>query len=142
MSDSDRQFTLNELCLLADLPVRTLRYYVQNGLVDRPDGETRAARYGSKHLEQVLLIKKWTAAGLSLERVREILRGEEPTVPAKSRKAGSIEVCSHLYVADGVEMVIEPGRAQMTPEQVRAFARGVMALYASIASADDVPDAG
>ena len=132
MSDSDHQFTLNELCVLADLPVRTLRYYVQNGLVDRPDGETRAARYGSKQLEQILLIKKWTASGVSLERIKELLQGEEPAIPAKSRKAGSIEVCSHLYVADGLEVVIEPTRAQMTPEQVRAFAKGVMALYASI----------
>jgi DNA-binding transcriptional MerR regulator len=132
MSDSDRQFTLNELCVLADLPVRTLRYYVQNGLVDRPDGETRAARYGSKQLEQILLIKKWAASGVSLERIRELLQGEESAIPAKSRKAGSIEVCSHLYVADGLEVVIEPTRAQMTPEQVRAFAKGVMTLYASI----------
>jgi DNA-binding transcriptional MerR regulator len=140
MPDADRQFTLNELCVLADLPVRTLRYYVQHSLVDRPDGETRAARYGSKHLEQVLLIKKWTTAGVSLERVRELLRGEEPVVPAKSRKTGSIEVCSHLHITDGLEMVIEPSRAQMTPEQVRAFARGVMALYASITSPENAKD--
>jgi hypothetical protein len=37
-------------------------------------------------------------------------------------------------------VVIEPSRAQMTPEQVRAFARGVMALYASITSANDAAD--
>ena len=140
MSDSEHQFTLNELCVLADLPVRTLRYYVQNGLVDRPDGETRAARYGARHLEQVLLIKKWTAAGVSLERVRELLRGEEPGIPATSKKAGSIEVCSHLSVADGLEVVIEPTRAGLTPEQVREFARGVMALYASITSVKEAQD--
>ena len=126
------QHTLNELCVLADLPVRTVRYYVQNGLIDRPQGETRAARYGTQQLEQLLLIKKWTAAGVSLERIRELLQGEEAPVPARSRKPGSVEVCSHLYVADGLEVVIEPGRAQMSPEQVRAFTRGVMALYASI----------
>ena len=124
--------TLSELCVLADLPVRTVRYYVQNGLVDKPQGETRAARYGAKQLEQVLLIKKWTAAGVSLDRIRELLQGEEAPVPARVRKAGSVEVWSHLYVADGLEVVIEPGRAQMSPEQVRAFTRGVMALYASI----------
>jgi DNA-binding transcriptional MerR regulator len=140
MADSEHQFTLNELCVLADLPVRTLRYYVQNGLVDRPDGETRAARYGARHLEQVLLIKKWTSAGVSLERVRALLRGEESAVPAKSKKAGSIEVCSHLTVADGLEVVIEPTRAGLTPEQVREFAKGVMALYASITSAKDAED--
>jgi DNA-binding transcriptional MerR regulator len=126
------QHTLNELCVLADLPVRTVRYYVQNGLIDRPQGETRAARYGTQQLEQLLLIKKWTAAGVSLERIRELLQGEEAPVPARTRKPGSVEVCSHLYVADGLEVVIEPGRAQMSPEQVRAFTRGVMALYASI----------
>ena len=131
MSNPD-QHTLNELCVLADLPVRTVRYYVQNGLVDKPQGETRAARYGARQLEQVLLIKKWTAAGVSLDRIRELLQGEEAPVPARVRKAGSVEVRSHLHVADGLEVVIEPGRAQMSPEQVRAFTRGVMALYASI----------
>lgn len=140
MADSEHQFTLNELCVLADLPVRTLRYYVQNGLVDRPDGETRAARYGARHLEQVLLIKKWTSAGVSLERVRGLLRGEEAPVPAKSKKTGSIEVCSHLSVTDGLEVVIEPTRAGLTPEQVREFAKGVIALYASITAAKDVQD--
>lgn len=138
MSNPD-QYTLSELCVLADLPVRTVRYYVQNELVDKPQGETRAARYGARQLEQVLLIKKWTATGVSLDRIRELLQGEEAPVPARARKPGSVEVWSHLYVADGLEVVIEPGRAQMSPEQVRAFTRGVMALYASITDATE-PD--
>lgn len=132
MPDSQGQYTLDALCQLADVPVRTLRYYVQHGLVDRPDGETRAARYGARHLEQVLLIKKWTAAGLALERVRELLAGEAPAVPPRARKPGAVEVCSHLHIADGLEMVLEPTRAGLSPAQVRAFSRGVMALYASI----------
>ena len=134
MSDTEQQHSLGELCILADMPVRTFRYYVQTGLVDRPDGGTKGAKYGAKHLEQVLLIKKWTASGVSLERIKELLHGEASPVPAKARKPGSIEVCSHLLVAEGVELVLEPGRAQMTPEQVRKFVKGVMALYESIAS--------
>ena len=140
MSSQESQFTLNELCVLADLPVRTLRYYVQNGLVDQPEGETRAARYGDRHLQQVLLIKKWTASGVSLERVKELLQGAESVVPAKSKKAGSIEICSHLCITDGLEVVIEPSRAGLTPEQVREFTRGVMALYASVTSAKEAED--
>jgi len=138
MPDLPAIYTLNELCVLADLPVRTLRYYVQNGLIDRPDGETRAARYGAKHLEQALLVRKWTAAGLSLERIRDILHGQEVAVTARPKAPGSIEVCSHLCIADGLEMVIEPTRAGMTPEQVRTFAKGVMALYAAITSTQEV----
>ncbi len=125
---------LAELCVLADLPARTVRYYVQVGLVDRPEGETRAARYGEKQLEQLLLIKKWTSAGVSLERIRELLHGEQAPVPPRPRAFGSVEVCSHLTVSDGIEVVIEPGRAGLSPEQVRSFIKGVMAAFAQVTS--------
>ena len=125
-------YPLSELCVLVDLPIRTVRYYVQNGLVDRPDGETRAARYGARHLEQLLLIKKWTASGVSLERIRELLHGAPPPVPSRTRPAGSVSVCSHLTVCDGVEVVIDPGRAGLSPEQVRQFVQSVMKVIAQI----------
>lgn len=124
-------YTLAELCVLTDQSPRTVRYYVQIGLVDRPEGETRAARYGARHIEQLLLIRKWTAAGVSLERIRELLHGEEAPIPLRPRAAGSVEVCSHLTVADGIELVIEPGRAGLSPAQVRRFVKGVMALHAA-----------
>jgi DNA-binding transcriptional MerR regulator len=133
---STPSYPLTDLCVLADLPPRTIRYYVQIGLVDRPQGETRAARYGATHLEQLLLIKKWTAAGLSLDRIRELLHGEEAAVPPRSRSIGSVEVRSHLMVADGVDVVIEPGRAGLSPEQVRHFIKGVMAVFAQVTGAD------
>ena len=122
-------YLLSELCALVDLPVRTVRYYVQQGLVDRPQGETRAARYGERQLEQLRLIKKWTTAGLSLDRVRELLSGQDPTVPERPRRRGTLEVVSRLTIDDGVELVIEPSRAGLTPEQVRTFSREVMQLY-------------
>jgi DNA-binding transcriptional MerR regulator len=132
MNTTEPSYSLNDLCLLAELTARTVRYYVQTGLVDRPAGETRAARYGARHLEQLLLIRKWSAAGLSLDRIRDLLHGREPPIPPRPRAPGSIDVCSHLCVADGVDLVIAPSRAGLTPEQVRAFATGVMALYAQI----------
>jgi DNA-binding transcriptional MerR regulator len=124
--------TLADLCVLVDLPIRTVRYYVQIGLVDRPEGETRAARYGARHVEQVLLVKKWVAAGVSLDRIRELLHGETAPIPPRPRVAGSVEVCSHLMVADGVEVVIEPSRAGLSPEQVRALVRGINEVYQQV----------
>jgi len=132
-------YPLTELCVLADLPVRTVRYYVQIGLVDRPEGETRAARYFAHHLEQLLLIKKWTTAGVSLERIRDLLHGEQAPVPPRSRAVGSVEVCSHLTVADGIEVVIEPSRAGLSPEQVRRFIKGVMAVYTQVTDEETAP---
>jgi DNA-binding transcriptional MerR regulator len=126
------EHTLSELCALVDIPIRTARYYVQQGLVDKPTGETRAARYGQVQVEQLLLIKKWTASGVSLDRIRELLSGSESETPARAARAGSVTVVSHLQIADGLQLLIEPGRAGLTPEQVRRFSRDVMALYGAL----------
>jgi len=132
--------SLADLCVLADMPPRTVRYYVQIGLVDRPNGETRAARYGATQLNQLLLIKKWTTAGLSLERIRDLLHGEQPALPPQARAIGSVDVRSHLMIAEGIELVIEPGRAGLAPAQVRGFIKDVMAAFARI-SGDVTPPA-
>lgn len=137
-SDADLpSYTLNELCMLASLPVRTVRYYVQTGLVDRPQGETRAARYSVRHLEQLLLIRKWTGAGVSLERIRELLSGGDMDPPARPVLAGAVEVRSHILVADGIEVVVDAGRAGMSPDQVRRFASAVMSIHADLVSPDN-----
>ena len=124
-----KTFTLDELCTLSDTSRRTVRYYIQLGLVDRPIGETRAAHYVGRHLEQLLKIRQFTDAGVSLERIREVLSGEAPPVPPRQRKPGSVQVRSHLFIAEGVELQISPEDAGMTPEQVRAFVRKVMQAY-------------
>ena len=116
-----KTFTLDELCTLSDTSRRTVRYYIQLGLVDRPIGETRAAHYVGRHLEQLLKIRQFTDAGVSLERIREVLSGEAPPVPPRQRKPGSVQVKSHLFIADGIELQISPEDAGLTPEQVRLF---------------------
>ena len=124
--------TLDDVAATVDLPKRTIRYYIQLGLVDRPEGETRAARYGARHVEQLLTIRKWTAAGVSLERIRELLAGEAAPVPLRPRSPGTVEMWSHIVLADGLELTMEPGRAQLSPEQARKLIAGVTALYESI----------
>jgi DNA-binding transcriptional MerR regulator len=123
---SEKTFTLDELCTLTDLTKRTVRYYMQLGLVERPIGETRAAHYTSRHLDQLLRVKQLTEAGVSLERISEVMAGGDTPVPTRQRRPGSIEVRSHLFVAPGLEIQISPEEAGMTPEQVRAFVREVM----------------
>jgi DNA-binding transcriptional MerR regulator len=132
----DRTYTLDDLCTLAELPKRTVRYYIQLGLVDRPIGETRAAHYTSHHLEQLLQTRKWSEAGVSLERIRELLDGAPPPVPPRPRASGTVEVWSHLIVADGIEITLEPSRAGLKPEQARAFFKGVLALHQNITKKD------
>ena len=126
----DKEFSIAELSSMADISMRTIRFYVQQGLVSNPVGEKRGARYNKHHLDQLLSIKKWQAAGLSLERIRELLASpKEGDVPLRPRWPGMIEVWSHLHIADGVELHIEPNRAGLSPEELRAFFKQVMESY-------------
>ena len=132
--DTNDTFSLNDLASLVELPARTVRYYVQLGLVDRPVGETRAARYGRKQLEQLLAIRKWQRSGLSLERIRELLSDHDGAPPPRPRGAGTVEMWSHLVIADGLELTVEPGRAGLSPEQLREFFREITSTYRRIRS--------
>ena len=134
-----RTFTLDEIAALAELPRRTARYYIQTGLVDRPHGVGKGASYSQHHVAQLLLVRKWTLAGLSLERIGEVMK--QPTsgpLPPAPRRAGTVEVWSHLVVADGLEVTLDPGRAGLSPEQVRAFFRGVLRVYEQLHKNEDV----
>lgn len=130
-------FSLDEICALAELPKRTVRYYIQIGLLPRPEGEKRGAHYLASHLDQLLRIRKLTQSGISLERIREVLSGEPLPVSVRPRGAGMVEVWSHLVVADGLEVTIEPGRAGLSPEQVRLLFRSVMKSYEQIKGGKD-----
>lgn len=123
------RLSIDQLATLTGLTARTVRYYIQQGLVSRPEGAKRGAYYERRHVEQLLLIRRWTDAGLSLDRVRELIGGAPEDPPRRTAPPGSVEVWSRVTVADGLEVHLEPGRAGLTPEQVRAFTRGVAALY-------------
>ncbi|MDP3842839.1 MAG: helix-turn-helix domain-containing protein [Oxalobacteraceae bacterium] len=125
-------YTLDELCALTALPKRTVRYYVQLGLVDRPEGETRAARYFQRHLEQLLTVRRLSEGGLSLDRIAAVLKGDIDAVTEPRRAPGTVEVRAHITVADGVDIQIETSRLGIGPEQLRRFTREVIALYERI----------
>ncbi len=133
-----KTFTLEELCTLTGINKRKVRYYIQHGLVDRPEGSGgKGAFYTQKHLAQLLSIIRWKEAGLNLERIREITGAGEPDgerylPPPRPRKPGAIEVWSHIHLADGVEIHIEPERSGLSPEQIRALAKSVMSTLAEI----------
>ena len=133
-----KTFTLDEIAALVDLPRRTVRYYIQTGLVDRPQGVGKGAYYTQAHVEQLVLVRKWQLAGLSLERIGEVLKQQTGgPLPPTPRRAGTVEVWSHLVVADGVEVTLEPGRAGLSPEQARAFFRGVARAYEQVNKNED-----
>lgn len=126
------RYSIDELSTLAGVTARTVRYYIAEGLLDRPEGEKRGAYYAERHLQQLLQIRRWTDAGLSLDRIRELREGSTDEPPPRRVRPGTVEVWSRVTLADGLELQIEPGRAGLTPEQVRALVRSVQAAYREV----------
>ncbi|MEK8029258.1 MerR family transcriptional regulator [Ideonella sp. DXS29W] len=136
-ADNASRYSLESLATLAGLTPRTVRYYIQQGLVDRPLGEKRGAHYVTRHLEQLLQIRRWVDAGLSLERIAELRAGSPDDPAPQAARPGSVEVWSRLTLADGLEVHLEPGRAGLSAEQVRRLIRRFTEAYREVRSNDN-----
>ncbi len=128
----DDTLTLDELCSLANVPRRTVRYYIQIGLLEGPEGETRGARYRPRHLERLLRIRKLAESGISLERIAEVLSGEPLPVPPRPLRPGDVRVRSHVFIDQGIELQIDPETAGLSQRELRQFLRAVMQSYQMI----------
>ncbi len=141
MKTSDRLFSIEELSSLTGFKKRTIRYYIQKEIVDAPEGMGKGAVYTYLHLEQLLALKKWKSAGLSLDRIRELIRSQDqlndsdsylPPVPKKN--TGHIEVWSHIHLNQGAELHIEPTQSGLSPEQIRSLCQEIIKVFEQIKS--------
>ena len=85
------KLTLHQLSERSSVPARTIRYYIQRGLLPPPAGEKRGAHYGEGHLADLLRIRHWQESGLSLDAVGDLLRARGEA-PLHSLRAGAVEV--------------------------------------------------
>ena len=134
-----QRYSIDEISTLAGMTPRTVRYYIAEGLLDRPEGERRGAHYLPRHLEQLLQIRRWTEAGLSLERIREHRAGALEDPPPRPLRTGAVEVWSRVMLADGLELHLEPTRAGLSPEQVRTLVGEVTVAYRRVRSPQGGP---
>lgn len=109
---------------IRDLPdARAIRWYATIGLVDRPlPGPGRSARYGPRHLLQLVAIKRRQAAGHSLADIQAELAGATDETLHRIARIPADEV-----LADDVS--VPPPRARFwasgpTPDQASAPAAG------------------
>jgi DNA-binding transcriptional MerR regulator len=53
---------------------RSIRYYIANGLLDRPEGTGTAATYGYRHFLQLLAVKIRQREGATLETIKKEMK--------------------------------------------------------------------
>lgn len=126
----DGRLGIDELAEAAGLTRRAVRFYVQQKLLPAPLGVGRGKHYDRSHLDRLKRLQELQSAGYSLDMIRQILDGREPTPlpnirpPASSarrrRAAEGIELWTRLNIADGVELHVDTGRFDPGAERLVA----------------------
>jgi DNA-binding transcriptional MerR regulator len=107
--DQDQErFGIEDLAGLGGVSRRTVRYYVQEGLLPAPLGVGRGRHYDRTHLDRLLRVKAWQEAGRSLDDIRIALKSPSRihTAPAAVAPMPPIprSAWSRLQLAPGVEL--------------------------------------
>jgi DNA-binding transcriptional MerR regulator len=108
---SDVRYGIAELAELGGVSRRTVRYYVQEGLLPAPFGVGRGDHYGPAHLARLEQVRSLQEAGLSLDDIRHRLddaRAMAAAAPAVAAPAAARavvrETWRRLTLAPGVEL--------------------------------------
>lgn len=125
------EYTMDALSEIVDLPVRTIRFYIQKGLVDRPIGARKTARYLHTHVDQCLKVKRWSEEGLSLDRIAQAMLAPPDELPPAPKKVGALSVTSRIHLAEGIELAIDHDLSSLSQAKVRELAEKLLPLVES-----------
>jgi DNA-binding transcriptional MerR regulator len=111
VDEEQGRFNIDELAGLGGVSRRTVRYYVQEGLLPAPLGVGRGRHYGRLHLDRLLDVKSQQEAGLSLDEIRARRTprpGGGTPAPGQSQTAPR-SIWRRLELAPGVELHMAHG---------------------------------
>lgn len=122
---AETTYDLNDLCEQCDVTTRTVRYYIQQGLLPSP-GFGSGARYSAGHLARLLLIRRLQREHLPLAEIRRRLEGLgddavhallEPPAEARSTTSAVDYVRTILGTRSGATRQV-PDRRPSSPASV------------------------
>lgn len=122
-------FKLEELARAADVAPRTIRYYVQRGLLPAPEFRGKDTTYGAEHLRRLRAIKRMQEARLPLEEIAaHLAAGREDAAPEEAAPSAPIpsgERWERFVIAPGLTLDL----AEHAAPEVRRLAREILTQY-------------
>lgn len=136
----DEKYSIGELSELLGISRRTVRFYVQKGLLPKPIGLGRATHYSSDHLKRLREIARLQDMGLALDAIAQVLRGEMTEDAAvaeqnpvsrgqRSRKNVSVEQWLRVILQKGLELHINTCEIEPTAEQLEDLQKSIIAIF-------------
>ena len=128
MDEETVDLTIEDLAEAADVPVRTVRYYISEGLLPGPGARGKGASYGEEHLLRLRLIRRLVEqrlplatirdqmAALSLPELRSLLADVERRGERLERAASSLSPKQYLAgLLENARIARETPRAPSPP---------------------------
>src|SRR5690606_17773678 len=109
-----QQYSIQELADLGGVSRRTVRYYVQRGLIPAPIGSGRGAHYTQAHLDALVRVRDLQAEGVGLNEIELDLDPGKPVESARVRVVTpdlEQSVWTRIVIADGVELNLRRSHA-------------------------------
>jgi DNA-binding transcriptional MerR regulator len=78
--------TLEDLARHSSLTLRTLRFYIQEGLLQGPDTHGKFSRYSQQHLDRLELIQRLKSLRLPIKEIRNLLDAMTPDEISRIRE--------------------------------------------------------
>jgi len=120
MSDG-RRYTIDELTRLTGVPARTVRLYVQRGLVPPAAGRGRGSHYGDEHLAALQRVQELKRTGQKLEDIKETMARQEGSETSRA-DASQRRTRRILLAEEGIWLEVGPGVALPPPDVLDSLA--------------------
>jgi len=75
--EQEKKYTIDDLSELTGYSRRTIRYYIQEGLLDAPAGRGKGGFYFDSHLSQLQLIRQLQGRGMSLSAIFKYMERDQ-----------------------------------------------------------------
>jgi DNA-binding transcriptional MerR regulator len=134
------RYTAEALAARVGLPVRTVRFYLRERMIDPPLGRGRGAHFDDRHVSQLERVRWMRGAGLDLETIRTASAETEALLAQRGLQPGSLSTlvgwpaqeyrpeeasdglnpatAIRIPMADGVELLVDPDKPIPSPRRL------------------------
>lgn len=97
-------YNIESLAELSGLTKRTVRYYIQLGLLTPPIGSCRGSYYTESHLNRLEQIKRLSGQGIPLSQMKAIISAESPKSASDFVEVVNLTQWNRAMICDDVEL--------------------------------------
>jgi len=135
----EERYGIDALADLGGVSRRTVRYYIQEGLLPAPLGVGRGDHYGPEHLNALLRVKALQEAGRTLDEIRRPASKRDRLGQPVSPAVPPVAAWRRIELAPGVELHISGQRRLPSAAAVRILTDW---CRTHLASGEETDDAG